>query len=54
MWRDQSRLIDHDEEATWHCEECSVAREISTVDLHLNQSDTWLNRVHQIALNLDR
>ena len=51
---DQIAINDHDEDATWHCEERPIAREISTVDLHLINGDTWLNRVHQIVFNLSR
>ena len=50
----QITINDRDEEATWHLEERPIAREISTVDLHLFDGDTWLNRVHQIAFNLSR
>ena len=31
-----------------------IAREISTVDLHLSNEGTWQNWVHQVAFNLDR
>ena len=33
---DQTAFNDRDEEATWQREECPIAREISTVDLHLS------------------
>ena len=35
-WRDQSRLIDRDEEATWQRVGRPIARAILAVDLHLN------------------
>ena len=47
---DQIAINDRDKEAMWHHKECPITREISTVDLHLNQWDTWLNRVHRIVL----
>ena len=48
MWRNQSRQIDRDEEATWQRVGPLIARAISTVDLHLKSIDTrGLIGVHQ-------
>ena len=51
---DQIAMDDQERDATWRMVERSIAREISTVDLHLLDGDTWRNRVHQIAFNLSR
>ena len=47
---DEIAIYDRDEEATWHHKEHPITREISTIDLHLNQWDTRLNQVHWIVL----
>ena len=51
---DQIAMDDQERDATWRMVERPIAREISTVDLHLLDGDTWRNRVHQIAFNLSR
>ena len=49
---DQIAIDDQERDATWRIVERLIAREISTVDLHLIDGDTWQNRVHRIAFNL--
>ena len=39
---------------TWRMVGHPIAREISIVDLHLIDGDTWRNRIHRIAFNLSR
>ena len=39
---------------TWRIMGHPIAPEISTIDLHLIDGDTWQNRVHRITFNLSR
>ena len=49
---DRITIDDQERDVTWRIVEHSIAREISTVDLHLMDGDTWQNWVHRITFNL--
>ena len=52
-WRNQSRPINRDEEATWQRVGRAIVRAITTVDIHLRLMDTHgLNRSSPIVLIL--
>ena len=49
---DRIAIDDQERDATWHIVERLIAREISTIDLHLIDGDAWRNWVHRIVFNL--
>ena len=54
-WRNLEHPIDDQErDVMWGIVGRPITSEISTVDLHLIDGDTWQNRVHRIAFNLSR